>query len=144
MALTATVHSSADTLRQQIQIRDGKHWITTDEPHDAGGDDSAATPHELLPAALAACIATTVRMYARRKDWQLPELAVQVSFDNHSTPRRCQIRLQLPAQLSSQQRERLELIARKCPVHRSLEHGVQFVHADPNAPADRTALTAAE
>jgi hypothetical protein len=45
MALTATVHSSANTLRQQVQIRGGKHSITTDEPQDDGGDDSAAAPH---------------------------------------------------------------------------------------------------
>jgi putative redox protein len=129
MALTVTVRSSADTLRQEVQIRGGKHSLTTDEPQDVGGDDSAATPHELLPAALAACIATTVRMYARRKRWQLSVLAVEVSFDNESTPRHCEIRLQLPAELSDERRERLELIARKCPVHRSLEHGVEFSFA---------------
>jgi putative redox protein len=143
MALTATVRSSADTLRQRVQIR-GKHWITTDEPEDVGGGDSAATPHELLPAALASCIATTVRMYARRKRWQLGELAVEVSFDNDSSPRRCEIRLELPPELSSEQRERLELIARKCPVHRSLEHGVEFTYADPEAPAGQAVLTAAK
>lgn len=142
MALTATVLSSADTLRQQVQIRGGKHWITTDEPQDVGGDDSAPTPHELLPAALAACIATTVRMYARRKGWQVSELAVEVSFDNHSTPRRCEIRLALPAELSGEQRERLELIARKCPVHRSLEQGVEFNFA--SSPAAVAAVAAGE
>ena len=144
MALTATVRSSADTLRQRVQIRGGKHSITTDEPEDVGGGDSAATPHELLPAALASCIATTVRMYARRKNWQLSVLAVEVSFDNQSTPRRCEIRLELPAELSGEQRERLELIARKCPVHRSLEHGVEFAYPAPEARAERAAPAAAE
>jgi putative redox protein len=144
MALTATVRSSADTLRQEVQIRGGEYSLTTDEPEDVGGGDSAATPHELLPAALASCIATTVRMYARRKEWQLSELAVEVSFDNQSTPRRCEIRLELPPELDDDRRERLELIARKCPVHRSLEHGVEFSYTAPEADAERAAPAAAE
>jgi putative redox protein len=144
MALTATVHSSADTLRQEVRIRGGRHSLTTDEPQDVGGDDSAATPHELLPAALAACIATTVRMYARRKNWQLSELGVDVSFDNQSTPRTCEIRLELPADLSGEQRERLEQIARKCPVHRSLEHGLEFTYTGPKPQAEQAAPAVAE
>jgi putative redox protein len=76
-------------------------------------------------------------MYARRKCWQLRELAVEVSFDNQSTPRQCEIRLELPAELSREQRERLKLIARKCPVHRSLAHGVEFACTSPEARTPR-------
>ena len=52
MSLTATARSIPCTLRQQIVI-DGQHRLITDEPESVGGDGSAPSPHELLPAALA-------------------------------------------------------------------------------------------
>ena len=66
MSLTARSRSIPGTLRQEIVI-DGKHRLITDEPEAVGGEGSAPSPHELLPAALAACISTTLVMYARQK-----------------------------------------------------------------------------
>ena len=74
--LTATVTSSTDTLRQRILVND-RHWLETDEPEDLGGEDTAPTPLELLPAALASCVVTTIRMFARRKGWQLDDSFVE-------------------------------------------------------------------
>lgn len=62
MSLNATSRSVSGTLRQEILI-DGKHLLTTDEPAEVGGEGSAPAPHELLPAALASCVSTTLVMY---------------------------------------------------------------------------------
>lgn len=70
MRLTATARSIPGTLRQAVVI-DGQHHLITDEPPHSGGDGSGPAPHELLPAALAACISTTLVMYARTKSWDL-------------------------------------------------------------------------
>ena len=87
MSLTATSRSIPGTLRQDVVI-DGKHRLITDEPVEVGGDGSAPAPHELLPAALASCVSTTLVMYARRKGWELGDVRVDVNYDHRATPRR--------------------------------------------------------
>lgn len=122
--LTATSRSIPGTLRQEIVI-DGKHRLVTDEPVDVGGDGSAPAPHELLPAALAGCVATTLVMYARRNDWDLGQVTVDVEYDHRSTPRRAEIAVELTGELTDDQLERLERVAAACPVRRSIETGVE-------------------
>jgi len=126
MSLTATARSIPGTLRQEVVV-DGRHRLVTDEPEQLGGDGSGPAPHELLPAALAACIATTLVMYARTKSWDLGELAVAVDYDNHSTPRRFEIGIELNDDLTGEQLSRLEKVAAACPLRRSLEAGFEFV-----------------
>jgi putative redox protein len=126
MSLTATARSIPGTLRQEVVI-DGQHRLITDEPERLGGDGSGPAPHELFPAALAACVSTTLVMYARTKGWELGEVAVAVDYDHRSTPRRFQIAIELSGDLSDAQLERLERVARACPLRRSIEAGTEFV-----------------
>jgi putative redox protein len=132
--LTATVTSSTDTLKQRILVND-RHWLETDEPEDLGGEDTAPTPLELLPAALASCVVTTIRMFARRKGWELDEIGADVMLDREMRPAQCTIAVRLPESLSDEQLRRLEQVTKACAVHRTLEHGVCFDHrvvvADP-------------
>src|SRR5581483_9900773 len=121
MSLTATSRSIRGTLRQEIVI-DGGHRVVTDEPPDVGGDGSGPSPHELL----AACVSTTLVMYARRKGWELGDVVVDVDYDHRSTPRRVDVAIELTAPLSDEQLERLEQVAAACPVRRSLETGFEF------------------
>lgn len=126
MSLHATARSIPGTLRQEVVI-DGQHRLITDEPQRLGGDGSGPAPHELFPAALAACVSTTLQMYARTKCWDLGEVSVEVDYDNHSTPRRFEIAVRLGGDLSAAQLERLEKVAGSCPLRRSIEAGVEFV-----------------
>ena len=125
MSLTATSRSIPGTLRQEIVI-DGKHRLITDEPEAVGGDGSAPAPHELLPAALASCISTTLVMYARTKEWDLGDVSVEVEYDHRSTPRRFEIAIHLGGDLTQTQVDRLEKVAAACPVRRSIETGIDF------------------
>jgi putative redox protein len=125
MSLTARSRSIPGTLRQEIVI-DGKHRLITDEPEDVGGEGSAPAPHELLPAALAACVSTTIVMYARRKGWDVGDVVVDVEYDHRSTPRHCTIRITLTGDVPAEQLERLEAVAAACPVRRSIESGFDF------------------
>jgi putative redox protein len=125
MSLFATARSIPGTLRQEIVI-DGQHRLITDEPERLGGDGSAPSPHELLPAALAACISTTLVMYARTKDWDLGDVTVAVDYDHQATPRRFRIAVELTGDLSAEQLTRLERVASSCPVRRAIEAGIEF------------------
>jgi putative redox protein len=134
VSLTATARSIPGTLRQDVLI-DGRHRLRTDEPKRLGGDGSAPAPHELFPAALAACVATTLAMYARTKDWDLGEVTVDVDYDHEATPRRFEIDIRLGGDLDEQQLERLERVAAACPLRRSIESGIEFVERVECRPA---------
>jgi putative redox protein len=126
MSLTATARSIPGTLRQELLV-DGRHHLTTDEPEHLGGDGTAPAPHELFPAALAACVSTTLVMYARTKGWNLGEVTVDVVYDHRAEPRRLEIDVGVTGDLDAGQLERLEAVAECCPLRRSIETGFEFV-----------------
>lgn len=125
MSLTASSRSVPGTLQQHVLI-DGRHEIVTDEPVRLGGQGGCPAPHELLPAALASCIATTVAAYARTKRWDLGDIAVDVEYDNKAVPRRFDVDISFGGELSDEQLARLVKVARTCPLRRSLETGFEF------------------
>jgi putative redox protein len=114
------------TYTHTVEVR--QHALTADEPPKAGGDDEGPTPQELLAASLASCMAITIEMYARRKGWEVGQAEVQCTYEQaeRGTPTGFEVVLRLPASLTDEQRERLRVIAGRCPVHRTLEGGVRF------------------
>jgi putative redox protein len=109
-------------------VKVGDHAITVDEPVDEGGDDLGPSPQELLAAALASCTAVTMEMYAQRKGWDVSGLAVDCRYTpaERGCPTRFELVFKMPAHLDEEQIERLQAIAAKCPVHRTLEGEVAF------------------
>lgn len=127
------------TLGQQhypAQIQTASHRLIADEPTQAGGGDTGPDPYRLLLASLGACTAITLRMYADRKQWSLEQVAVGLTHQRvHAQDcEQCEQQtgytdqvdrtLQLYGNLDQQQRQRLQEIADKCPVHRTLSSGV--------------------
>lgn len=144
MSLRATAHSVPGTLQQEVLI-DGRHSLLTDEPERLGGTDRGPAPHELFPAALASCIATTLVLYARTKDWELGDIFVAVDYDNKSVPRTFDIAVELGGDLTEEQLVRLEKVAAACPLRRSIEAGFEFIESMSAGapPHDRRRLGAA-
>lgn len=102
-----------------VEIEDGAHTLVVDEPEVAGGTDAGPAPTRLLAAGLASCIAITMEMYAQRKQWDIGQVEVEVNVDYEKfTPTSFDATIRLPAGLSEEQREKLLVIARKCPVHK--------------------------
>ncbi len=122
--LRASARSLGGTLLHEVSIDGGRHILVTDEPAELGGGDAGPAPHELLPAALAACVSTTVQMYARMRGWSISDTRVDVDYDHRSSPRRLSIELHLDGVLSDAQLARLEKVAASCPVRRAIESGV--------------------
>jgi putative redox protein len=125
VSLSATARSIPGTLRQEVVI-DGRHRLITDQPERVGGDGSGPSPHELFPAALAACVTVTLVQYGRTKGWELGDVRVAVDYDHHSTPRRFDVAVELGGDLTDAQLERLARVARACPLRRSIEAGIEF------------------
>jgi putative redox protein len=109
-------------------VKVGDHSITVDEPERQGGDDLGPSPQELLAASLAACTAVTIEMYAKRKGWDTSGLAVDCRYTpaDRGCVTQFDLVLKMPAHLDEEQIERLQVIAAKCPVHRTLEGEVMF------------------
>ena len=101
---------------------EGGHTIVLDEPRDQGGTDEGPSPTRTVAAALAACTAITVEMYAERKGWELGavEVEVDLTYGDRSTVEAFDVAVRIPEHLDPEQQRRLLVIAGQCPVHRAL------------------------
>jgi uncharacterized OsmC-like protein len=118
------------TLQQEIIV--GRHRFLADEPVNVGGLDSGPGPYDLLLAALGACTAMTLRLYAERNKLPLTRTIVRLRHSRiHATDcAECETKegmldriermITLEGDLSAKDRKRLLEIADKCPVHRTL------------------------
>ena len=99
--------------------------LIVDEPVAAGGLGSGPNPYDLMSAALGACTAMTVRLYAERKGWPLDSVVVRVVHSRSDLGAKDHFAREIVLQgpLSEEQRTRLKEIAEKCPVHQTLERG---------------------
>ena len=121
-------HARAEigTTNYEVSLVAGHHSLTADEAVQAGGKDLGPAPHELLCAALGACTAITLRMYAQRKDWQLRSVHVDVYLELHGQNRAVTRKLRLEGDLDQAQRARLADIAERTPVTLTLKQGVMI------------------
>jgi putative redox protein len=110
-----------------VSLAAGHHALSADEGAAAGGKDLGPTPHELLCAALGACTAITLRMYAQRKDWPLRAVHVEVDFQQQEKDRLMTRRLRLIGELDGAQRARLADIAERTPVTLTLKEGTRII-----------------
>ncbi len=136
MASDVVVRGSAAGFAQEITM--GPHRFFSDEPKDAGGENTGPSPYDLLAAALGACTSMTLGMYARRKKWPLASVMVRLRHSKlHANDcadcdtkdvmlDRIDRDIELIGDLSEEQRTRLLEIADKCPVHRTLTRGMKI------------------
>lgn len=119
-------HARAEigTTNYEVSLVAGHHSLKADEGVQAGGKDLGPAPHELLCAALGACTAITLRMYAQRKDWPLRSVHVDVYLELHGQNRAVTRKLRLEGDLDQAQRARLADIAERTPVTLTLKQGV--------------------
>ena len=122
------------------EIRIGRHMLTADEPAGAGGGmDRGPSPYGLLSAALGACTAMTLRLYADSKQLPLRRVSVDIRHDKiHAADcTDCETKegkidrferiISLEGDLDDAQRAKLIEMADKCPVHRTLTSEVKIV-----------------
>ena len=120
-----------------IHIR--HHTVIADELIQDGGTDVGPTPMEILLGTVGACVAVTTQAYAKRKNWPLEGVSVELDMERINSmdypayegnaPFIHEIReaIHFDGPLTDDQRARLMSIASKCPVHLTLENPVFFV-----------------
>jgi len=112
--------------------------IYGDEPVSFGGNGMGLSPYELLLAAAGSCTALTVKLYAQRKGWDLKEVYVylshakkhaeELSLDIEAMGKidHISLRLRFEGALTEEQLKKLEEIASKCPVRKTISSPVHF------------------
>jgi putative redox protein len=124
--------TSLSNLQNEVRYGDN-HTLITDEPLEAGGEDAGPDPYTLLLAALGSCISMTTRLYAKRKGWPLDRVTVRLKQQRiHAADclkckdaaegyiHRIERSVSFEGDLSEEQHLRLQEIAHKCPVHKTL------------------------
>lgn len=137
--MSEVVVTSQANLQNEVRYGAG-HSFITDEPVEAGGEDAGPDPYTLLLAALGSCISMTVTLYARRKQWPLESVEVRLRQDRiHAKDckecarneegfiHRIERSVRFTGPLTDEQRTRLQEIAQKCPVHRTLSSKILIV-----------------
>lgn len=102
--------------------------LRTAAPLDNQGDGSSFSPTDLAAAALASCMVTTMAIVAERDGVDFSGVTFRVEKHMAGDPRRIArlpVEIHLPASLPPAERQKLERAAHTCPVHRSLDAGVE-------------------
>jgi len=132
--ITATLNDG-----MAVSLSNGRHEWTADEPLSAGGTDTGPNPYELLLGSLAACTCITIAWYCKHKKLPLESVSTTYDFSRvHSKDcEDCDIpdkgfieqitsNVHIEGDFDEAQRKRLAQIASRCPVHKTLTHGVRI------------------
>jgi putative redox protein len=120
------VHKGQGKLQHVIEI--GPHRLLTDAPKVYGGEETGPEPHDLLAAALGACTALTVKMYAQRKNMDLQDIEVRIAHGQHDGAYQLTRHIRYIGNLSDEDKQHLTDIANKCPVHKTLSGEIRIVN----------------
>src|ERR1051325_26132 len=103
------------------------------EPKELGGEGAGPDPYTLLLAALGSCVSMTVTLYARRKRWPVERVEVRLRMrrvhaddcaecetKGEAFVHRVERSVRIVGALDAEQHARLQEIAHRCPVHRTL------------------------
>ena len=146
--MSDVIVTSLSNLKNEVRYGDNRALIT-DEPVVAGGEDAGPDPYTLLLAALGSCISMTTTLYAKGKMWPLERVTVRLRQERiHAKDcvecasgtegyvHRIQRSVTFQGNLSEEQLTRLQEIAHKCPVHKTLTSPIVITELKEDAAAD--------
>ncbi|MFL9830478.1 OsmC family protein [Flavobacterium sp. ST-87] len=117
-----TAHIGTQKYFSTISWRNGQFIM--DEPENIGGKDLGPDPYTALLASLASCTIAILRMYIDRKGWDIPEINITVNAAQEQEGEFETIfsrQITFSKEVTTEQKEKLILIANKCPVSKILK-----------------------
>jgi putative redox protein len=108
-----------------INWRNGQFLM--DEPKNIEGKDLGPDPYTTLLASLAGCTLSTLRMYIDRKGWNIPEIKISLNLtqvNNGELETIITRDITFSKEVDEETKNRLLLIAEKCPVSKILKHKI--------------------
>ena len=130
------VAKSQQSFRTEIQT--GRHRLIADEPVEAGGSDEGPTPYDFLAAALAGCTSMTMQIVAKREKIPLQGVELTITSDRMYAKdcadctsesgyiHRFRVEIKLGGELTDAQRTRLQQVAARCPVAKTLTSEIKI------------------
>ena len=115
----------------QVRVKSEEHTWIADEPEGVG-DGMGPGPYDLLLGALGSCMTMTLLLYARRKEWPVERIEIDIEHDRvHADDaknvemsgglvERFRIDMALHGDLDEEQRSRLAEISTRCPMRKTL------------------------
>lgn len=97
--------------------------LETDAPKDNNGRGESFSPTDLVAAALGSCMLTVMAISAEKDGINMKNAKAHVVKEMAANPRRIsslKVQVEMPATIPRDAREKLEVIARTCPVAKSL------------------------
>lgn len=125
--MTATLIYRGDLMCELTHERSGTA-IITDAPLDNKGKGSAFSPTDLVTAAAASCIVTTLGIAAQTRDWNFDGTKMEIIKEMVSNPRRIdaiRIDVHFTNDFSDDDKASIQRIAMSCPVMVSLHPDVK-------------------
>lgn len=107
----------------RFNVASGHHTLVTDQPIEDGGNDAGMSPVELFVGSLGSCVAYFVGRYCARHQIPCEGFTIEVDWSYAEQPHRVgavELRVNLPSELTPEQREKLLKVAHGCTVHQSL------------------------
>ncbi|WP_223256111.1 OsmC family protein [Flavobacterium laiguense] len=98
-----------------------------DEPENKGEKDLGIDPFSTLLSSLAGCTLSTLRMYIDRKEWTIPEINISLNLYQETESElttTIKRNITFSKEVSTEQKERLLLIADKCPISKLLKGNI--------------------
>jgi putative redox protein len=121
--LTITALTQKNPYATQISSRGFS--ILADESIESGGQNKGMNPMEIMGASLASCTSITLKMYIDRKKYFIDRISTKVEITQNEQGWVFEKFITLSENnLSEEDRERVLLIAKKCPTHKILEKSV--------------------
>jgi uncharacterized OsmC-like protein len=119
----------AGDLRCRISHEPSGTTISTDAPKDNLGKGESFSPTDLVGAAFAGCVLTTMAIVAKRDGVPFEGARAEVVKEMVAAPTRrigaLPLKVVMPASIPADYRAKLENAARTCPVHKSLHPDVK-------------------
>jgi putative redox protein len=140
--MSEVIVTSLSNLKNEVSYEDNQSMIT-DEPREGGGEGAGPDPYTLILAALGTCISMTTKLYAKRKGWPLDRVIVRLrqarihaedcvacTSGKDEYVHRIERSVTFEGNLTEEQHTRLQEIAHRCPVHKTLTSPIVIVDMD--------------
>lgn len=118
------LHGSIGNIPYVTKLSTGHHEFLSDEPLDLGGEDKGPKAFEYLLGALVSCTCITIQMYAKRKQWNVDAINIDSELtrttESGKQTTKAIMTIEFKSELTTEQIDRLMVIASKCPVHKTL------------------------
>lgn len=118
----STIYGEINPTNFECTITWRNGTILMDEPKSIGGNDAGPDPYSLLLASLAGCTLSTMKLYSNRKEWSFENISIKLNlFVDKNYDTRIEREISFSGDATEEQKERLLVIANKCPVSRILK-----------------------